>query len=352
VAIPTVSGGAAPPRLGFRPELDTLRAVAVAMVITAHYLGWAGIGRGGVISFLVLSGFLITTLMLEEHRERGWVDVPGFYLRRLRRLAPALLLMLGVVAAISAGSGALSQLPGVLASLLYVSNWAPALGVNMGVLGHMWSLGVEQQFYLAVPLAFLGFGRSRVLAAGAVAGAIAVLAISGQEGFAPIVIGCSLAWLRWSGRLASRAWHAVIGVAIVVSLGAIDVFAAWQSTAGFALTGLGAALVIAWALNARPHWLAYGPTVYLGRISYGIYLWHLPLGLLFFPALVHVMPAQTALLLLVGLTVVVAACSYRLVEQPFLMRRSQAPRALDGASWSPNPTVTAASSRHEPMASA
>lgn len=322
------------------------------MVISAHYLGWAGIGRGGVISFLVLSGFLITTLMLEEHRERGWVDVPNFYLRRLRRLAPALLLMLGIVTAISAGSGALSQLPGVLASLLYVSNWAPALGVNMGVLGHMWSLGVEQQFYLAVPLAFLALARSRVVAGCAVAAAIAVLSIAGQDGFAPIVIGCSLAWVRWSRRGVSRKWHAVLGVALVVSLGAIDAFAAWQSTAGFALTGAGAALVIAWAIDSRPRWLTYRPTVYLGRISYGIYLWHLPLGLLLYSTLVRVMPAPTALVLLVALTVAVAACSYRLVEQPFLRRRSETRKDLGSASEPPIPTVTAAPSRSEPLASA
>jgi peptidoglycan/LPS O-acetylase OafA/YrhL len=203
-----------------------------------------------------------------------------------------------------------------------------------------------------VPLALLGLARSGVVAGCAVVGGMAVLAVAGQDGFAAVAIGCSVAWVRWSHGLASRKWHVVLGVAAVLSLGAIDVFAAWQSTVGFALTGVGAALVIGWAIDTRPSWLTYRPTVYLGRISYGIYLWHLPLGLLFYSSLVRVMPAPVALVLLVGLTVAVAACSYRLVEQPFLKGHSEPRQDFGGASWSPIPKVTATPSPREPIATA
>jgi peptidoglycan/LPS O-acetylase OafA/YrhL len=133
----------------YRPDLDGLRAIAVGLVILTH-ASWPWVNNGGdagVTAFFVLSGYLITNLLLGQLETRGRVDIVGFYRRRVIRLAPALLgllaftLMLGVIVGLRSDW----QL-GLVSCLVYVSNWVQVAGFNIDPLGHTWSLAIEEQF--------------------------------------------------------------------------------------------------------------------------------------------------------------------------------------------------------------
>src|SRR4051812_8790504 len=149
---------AAPFKLGRRPPLDGLRAVAILAVIGFHY-GPTKVGGGylGVDVFFVLSGFLITALLVQERENKGGISLPAFYLRRARRLLPALFIMLVAVAVYGAiyphrpESAHLWR--DIAAAVFYVANWVHGLGHSLetGLLAHTWSLSVEEQFYLLWP---------------------------------------------------------------------------------------------------------------------------------------------------------------------------------------------------------
>jgi peptidoglycan/LPS O-acetylase OafA/YrhL len=137
-------------RLGYRPALDGLRGVAALLVMSFHFQipGWSG-GFLGVDVFFVLSGFLITSLLLEEWQRSGTVCLRRFFLRRALRLFPALVLVLLVTAPFVS-----YRWP--LVALGYVANWALAFKfVTFGPISHVWSLSVEEQFYLIWPIVFL-----------------------------------------------------------------------------------------------------------------------------------------------------------------------------------------------------
>src|SRR5437879_2882184 len=161
----------------YRPDLDGLRAIAVGLVILTH-ASWPWVNNGGdagVTAFFVLSGYLITNLLLGQLETRGRVDILGFYRRRVIRLAPALLgllvftLVLGVVVGLQN-----DWRLGLLSCLVYVSNWVQVTGLNIDPLGHTWSLAIEEQFYLVWPaLIILTRGRFAAIAiAGIVAGTL------------------------------------------------------------------------------------------------------------------------------------------------------------------------------------
>src|SRR4051812_42501007 len=163
--------------------LDGLRGLAVAGVLAYHCgFGWARGGFLGVSLFFTLSGFLITSLLLAERSEHGRIGLRGFWARRARRLLPAALLALAVIVAFGATVASGSQLRGlrgdVLAALAYVANWRFVLaGTSYGALWsapspvqHFWSLAIEEQLYVVLPLAVagtlaLGRGRRRPLLA-------------------------------------------------------------------------------------------------------------------------------------------------------------------------------------------
>jgi peptidoglycan/LPS O-acetylase OafA/YrhL len=173
------------PTLRYLPGLDGLRAISVlAVIVFHHYLvgghevGWAPGGFLGVEVFFVVSGYLITSLLLNERRETGRVSMKAFYLRRARRLLPALYLLLAVVTAyvLLFVPDALAMLRGdVIAALIYMSNWWQIIShhsyfLEAGrpeVLKHLWSLAIEEQFYLAWPLLLMlglrRLGRERLL---------------------------------------------------------------------------------------------------------------------------------------------------------------------------------------------
>jgi peptidoglycan/LPS O-acetylase OafA/YrhL len=367
--------------LGHVPALDGLRGVAVAGVV-AHHLGYLEGGFLGVDLFFVLSGFLITSLVLHEWSSTGGIRLGHFWVRRGRRLLPALFVVLAAVslyAVLGADTGELSRIRrDGFATLLYVQNWHEIVaGTDYwdqfqlpSPLQHMWSLAIEEQFYLLWPLVLVAVltraprrrgrpsedavdGRQRrigrlfaicVALTGASALAMVVLHRPGQDvnrvyfgtdtRAAAVLIGAALAsgFARW-GRPRGRRAGVLLQVAGVAA--AMALAFAWVRAngadpllyeGGFLLCGLGVALVIAAVTTSGTGILARGfalpPLRWLGLISYGLYLWH-------WPVIVWLTPGRTgldglplaAVRLAVGLGLSLA--SYHLVEQP--IRRGAVP---------------------------
>lgn len=305
--------------LGYRPTLDGLRGIAVALVIAQHadvpLLSRAG--GVGVTMFFVLSGFLITTLLLEERQRAGRIDFAAFYQRRARRLLPALAVYLAVMAA--AGL----SLATIAAAALYVANWSFALNGPDPMLVHLWSLSIEEQFYIVWPLALLGLLRlprrwmvGMLIALIVVSTALRVAStLAGDPYWWPffathlradgLLAGGLLAFVPWTpGRLAVGAGVAAVAFACLLPS------REGHTIAGISLAVAGSVVLVAVGRNQSPRSLAWRPLVYLGAISYGLYLWHFPLT--------EVAPWWVA----IPLAVAIAAASHRWIEQPFLRRRS------------------------------
>ena len=152
----------------YRPELDGLRALAVVLVMGSHFNlpGFSSGGFVGVTLFFVLSGYLITSVLVAERHAIGSVSLRRFYLRRAARLLPALAVLLVVVGgSLVAMDAAGVAAAGVTSAALYVSNLAVAAGVNTGPLEHTWSLAIEEQFYLVWPAVLLALWNSAAGAA-------------------------------------------------------------------------------------------------------------------------------------------------------------------------------------------
>lgn len=316
VGLPSPVGAAAPKfRLeGHLPALNGVRGIAVVLVFLFHaeVPGFTG-AYIGVDIFFVLSGFLITALLLQERRRSGTVSLKKFYLRRALRLLPALFLLLVVYLlyhfyAAADAAERLYHFQDALMVLFYVSNWTRAFGWERPYsLGHCWSLSIEEQFYAIWPLVFLGLMRLRknlrtplitLLFFGSWGWRIWLLERGGSwdrvyNGFDTradmLLAGCLLAFLWHSGKLrfwynSRRAAPLASGAAVAV-LALLAVLSRWQTAAlyqwQYAVLALAVAVVIL-DLVARPEGLlsrlfSLPALVWLGGISYGIYLWHYPL---------------------------------------------------------------------------
>lgn len=260
----------ADPRPIYRPELDALRGIAVLLVILGHlyFPGIVGGGNTGVTIFFVLSGYLITSIL------RANRDLVRFYTRRARRLLPALLLWLAVMVLTGVVKPA-----DTLPSLLYVANWSFSAGTLAPPLGHTWSLAVEEQFYLLWPLVLLLIRRPValllfVIAGGSVLGVLLPTnPIAFEFGrFGPIAWGCLLGL-----GITPRLPRPVIAVAISVIV--YFVLAPPVGLIGNALYVFLAAAVYAvmsMLVQRDTGPLAIRPLIAIGRISYGLYLWHYP----------------------------------------------------------------------------
>ncbi len=350
------------PRLGYRPALDGVRALAVVAVFAYHAnLRWARAGFLGVDLFFVLSGYLITALVLAERRREGRIDLRRFWIGRARRLLPAVLVLLASVAVavpILASDQAYRLRADLLSALGYVSNWRLIFGHQSyfhsagrpPILQHLWSLAVEEQFYLLWPpvLAFAlrrrpyrRMVRPLLIAAGASAALMALLYqpysdpsrvyFGTDTRAAALLIGAALAaattrWqlvegIRRSGRLLLEALGIVALAALVWAVANVSEFDPALYRGGFLAVALsGAALVAAAARPGRPvllgRVLGARPLVWLGQRSYSVYLWFWPVLMLTRP---HYDVPFTGLPLLglrVGLTLALACASYRFVELP------------------------------------
>jgi peptidoglycan/LPS O-acetylase OafA/YrhL len=300
-------------RPAYRPDLDGLRAVAVGLVIATHaHWPWENNGGDvGVTAFFVLSGFLITTILMGQQERHGRIDAVAFYRRRIVRLAPALLGLLGftLVFGIAIGPRSEWQL-GLASCLVYVSNWAQVAGINIDPLGHTWSLAIEEQFYLVWP-AVLIFARGRVLQiaiAGVVIGSAIRLATAGDfEYFATvtradaILVGCILA-------IAKPRWPAGVGLAGVIVLVVASLLNPVHDIA------IPAAMIATAAVIGGPL-EPLGVLAPIGLRAYSLYLWNWPMTLMF----------GTVGAIAPLLTVVVSEISYRLLEKPVLHRGGRRP---------------------------
>ena len=359
-------------RLPYLPGLDGLRALAVIAVLLFH----AGVevpgGFLGVESFFVLSGFLITGLLLAEWRTNGRVSLRAFWLRRARRLLPALVLVLAVTLLYTVAflPRELAEVRShVLSALLYVLNWQMVWSqqpyfdptVRPPLLQHLWSLAVEEQFYLIWPLLFVGVMRSvratgllLLTLAGAAASAIlmAVLVDPGGDPSrvyygtdtraAGLLLGAALAVVWQPGQppaATRRDVGSLLEIAGVLALGTLMVVYRLLSEQqgllypwGFLLVDLSTALVIMAVTHPQarmvPRLLAWQPLRWIGLRSYGIYLWHWPIFQITRPYLDVPLQGWPLLVLRLALVVGVAALSYRWVELP--VRQGAIPR-----SWRP-----------------
>jgi len=317
-------------RLGYVPALDGLRALAIAAVVGLHYWNVPECGGLGVDLFFCLSGFLITTLLLEEHAESGAISLKNFYGRRARRLFPALALLLVVYLAATEGRG----LRTVVLTGFYAGNIVRAFGDDpllKSPLGHLWSLAQEEQFYLLWPAALLLLLRLRRNVAPILLALLFVAvtvwrvllahhgASSARLQFGPdvradgMVAGCLLAFLRT--RISIKPTDALTAAAVwTVAIAAFFslLLPDWQvyvrPTFNLAACVLVAAAVSGTGLAEA---LSIRPLVSLGKISYSLYLWHLPV--LVAVGRDHPWPALVA-------AVAVSWLSYRFVEQPFRRR--------------------------------
>jgi peptidoglycan/LPS O-acetylase OafA/YrhL len=344
-------------RLGYRPGLDGLRACAILMVVGGH--AWLPDMRAvnsmvlfiGVDLFFVLSGFLITALLLEEWSDLGRISLKRFYARRALRLLPALLAVIVVCVLfqwlLASKAAAIDTAIDGLLALFYISNWAQALETGRPhlFLSHTWSLSIEEQFYLLWPLTLLLLLRRNrkslpsllnwVLLLIFLSIMVRVFLVTGGANFERIrcgtdtradslLIGCALAVVLWSGwrpaapgpglvyettkvaplgsdvaptgsRLCRRlaigagsrlptlclklgAWLSVLALAILATDN--------RSTRPFALywfypaISIFAALIILELVSAPGsllnRLLSLPWLVYIGRLSYGLYLWHIP----------------------------------------------------------------------------
>lgn len=358
--VSTAKGTAAHQRLGFRPDVEGIRAIAVLVVVLyhSHVPGFRG-GFVGVDVFFVISGFLITSLLLREREKSGTISISDFYGRRARRILPASALM--VIVTIWASYHWLGFLRGN--TIAGDAKWTSIFAANLhfaaigtsylgsqappSTLQHMWSLGVEEQFYVVWPTMFyiairLGSKDRARLRLGIVLGILSVasLALSVAQTssnataayFSPFV----------------RAWELAAGAMVAVAMPAVrrlpSAVAGSLSMAGLtaivlanlvysdstqypgladALPVIGtAALIAGGSATSGPiqSMLATHPFQWLGKRSYSLYLWHWPLLIIPMEYAGHQLPVLDNLGW-VGLALVIAAVSYRFVENP--IRRSR-----------------------------
>ena len=348
------------PHLPHLSGIDGLRAIAVAAVVLYHIgLSWIPGGFLGVEVFFVVSGYLITSLLLAEWRKTGRTDLPAFWLRRARRLLPALFALLVAVLAF-----AVVVLPkevadlraDALAAFAYVTNWYQILSnksyfESVGrppLLQHLWSLAVEEQFYLVWPVLFVVGTRLlslkrllQVTVAGALLSTLlmALLYVPDADPSrvyygtdtraAALLFGAALAFGWQRDRLPAWAARITPGQYDLLGIGALALLLVFflklnqyepaLYRGGFAIVSLATAVVI--AVVAHPEtvlgWLLdRQPLRWIGLRSYSIYLWHWPVLSLTRPRVDVALDGCALNLLRLGFTCILAELSYRFVETP------------------------------------
>ena len=348
------------PHMGYEPSLDGIRAFSVIAVMLYHAnIAWLPGGFLGVEVFFVVSGFLITSLLIEEHESTQRIDLKQFWIRRARRLLPALFVMLcatAICVAFYATDSAPDFRRDVLPSLGYFSNWWQIFAVDtpyfaassLPVLRHLWSLAVEEQWYFIWPLLFtFVFGakwmRPKIsgvlllLCSGAIMFATALRFVQDDETrtnflylstvtrSSGLLLGAAVAmlWRPWRKTSPSSRWKSSVADALAVaSIAVVGVLMATVHVAdarlyqgGLAVTTIASAVII--AVVMRPNGLfvkkffSQELFVEIGRRSYGLYLWHWPIFVV-----AHARDSGNRLAVALALTIIINEFVYQYVEIP------------------------------------
>ena len=346
--------------MGYEPSLDGIRAFSVIAVMLYHAnIAWLPGGFLGVEVFFVVSGFLITSLLIEERESTQRIDIKQFWIRRSRRLLPALVVMLSATAvcvAFFATDSAPDFRRDVLPSLGYFSNWwqifavdTPYFGASsLPVLRHLWSLAVEEQWYLIWPLLFtvlFGAKWMRPKISGALLiGCSGAIMIATALGFVQddetrtnflylstitrssgLLLGAAVAmlWRPWRKNSSPSWWRSSIADALAIaSMAVIGVLMATVHVAderlyqsGLAATTFASAVIV--AVVMRPtglivkRFFSQEFFVEIGRRSYGLYLWHWPIFVV-----THARDSGNRLAVAIALTIIINEFVYQYVEIP------------------------------------
>ena len=357
-------------KLSYSPALNGLRGIAILMVMSFH----ARLLKGGFIGvdiFFVLSGFLITSLLVSEFDQYGAVSLSNFYMRRVLRLGPALIALLIVFCVVSFAlldvEKASSNYIDALISLFYLSNWARAFSIHPpDFLGHTWSLSIEEQFYIFWPIILLTLLRVCNKRYQVVVFTVAIVLLSWilriyllSNGATPdrlyngldtradaLMVGCTLGVTMsfWSIRASARnIFSKLLVIIALVSMACLLAFlmfgkclAPWMLQYGYLVTELLAAILVIDVLISPQsvirklltmRWL-----VWVGSISYGLYLWHFPvyktMGWLGFDWL----PIRIFGTLV---TFFIAILSYYVMEKPILRLKKRFTRTIPNNSIQP-----------------
>ena len=341
------------------PSLDGLRAIAIGFLFIAHLSGTRGFlnwpflyryGMFGVRVFFVISGFLITSILLNEIRKTGRISLPRFYFRRTMRLFPACYVLIAVTALLAMNGIVHLKRGDLLLAVTYTMNYR---FVREWPLGHLWSLAVEEQFYLLWPATLMLLGRTR-----------SIRVLIGVLGIAPLIrlalplLGQAAAFLIWSDALASgcllallrqdllrSAWYVrvlssrwfVLVPAVALAANAVPFLkVSWLLCE--TIMNLAIAMSIDWSIRnpgtAVGRFLNWPATCFIGVLSYSLYLWQQPFLNRASQSLYCAFPVNVAL------AVATAMVSYLVVEAPLLRlrmaieRRWQAKKQAEAAAAS------------------
>ena len=348
------------PHMGYEPSLDGIRAFSVIAVMLYHAnIAWLPGGFLGVEVFFVVSGFLITSLLIEERESTQRIDLKQFWIRRARRLLPALVVMLSVTAvcvAFYATDSAPDFRRDMLPSLGYFSNWWQIYAVDtpyfaassLPVLRHLWSLAVEEQWYLIWPLLFAVLfgakwmrpkisGALLIACSGAIMIATALgfvqddetrtnfLYLSTITRSSGLLLGAAVAmlWRPWRKNSLPTWWRSSVGDALAIaSIAVIGVLMATVHVTdsrlyqgGLAATTVASAVIV--AVVMRPtglivkRFFSQDFLVEIGRRSYGLYLWHWPIFVV-----AHARDSGNRLAVAIALTIIINEFVYQYVEIP------------------------------------
>jgi peptidoglycan/LPS O-acetylase OafA/YrhL len=329
-----------PEKIGYLPYLDGLRGIAIIVVMMTHANFQLGIyGIIGVDVFFVLSGFLITTLLLEEKFYKNSVSLKAFFLRRVFRLFPALyllLLILYIYSTYQASAFASLIQQDIIWSFFYIMNiswiWSTT---NSGLINHMWSLAVEEQFYIFWPLILLSLiflKNIRIMIWGLIIASLYIF-ISHLYGISElfnsifqegIFLGCLIAVLRWRYSFDMKELQSLqtsfLLLIIFIGIAPIPLIILVKEILGGVVSVITAFLVISFVCSTKltiaKKFLQNNILIFIGKISYALYIWHVPVFFWFKNDLNF--PATASFILKWMVSFGLAIFSWYIIEKPSL----------------------------------